>query len=145
MKIEEVVKKYQEEYLKDKSDEERELFFRKNVKRQYGNIQSWRRRSLDKAKKEIVPVEILIDNIRKTVCHVKNLSDISQKDLKNLTAEAALLLKTIQEYENIRRNCRIEELRRKQIELEKEISKLESQQKVSTGMGETEPVDGLKC
>ena len=38
MKIEEVVKKYQEGYLEGKSQEERDKFFAKDIKRQYGNI-----------------------------------------------------------------------------------------------------------
>ena len=124
MKIEEVVKKYQESYLEGKSQEERDKFFAKDIKRQYGNIQAWRRRFVTKAQREVVPIENILNEIKCANLHVGNLKEISDKEYDKLKKEVAKLQEVVDNFNEIHRQHQIEALLRKRDEIDNQIDKL---------------------
>lgn len=126
MKIQEVVRKFQEDYLKGKTQEEREAFFAKDIKRQYGNIQAWKRRSIVKASREELAPEDIVTNLKCTFQHIKNLTKVSDKELAKISREIDNLKELIDDFGRIRRENQLKELRQQQRQLERMISDLEN-------------------
>ncbi|MCM1378079.1 MAG: hypothetical protein NC097_06890 [Clostridium sp.] len=126
MKIEEVVRKFQEDYLKGKTQEEREAFFAKDIKRQYGNIQAWKRRSIVKASREELAPEDIVTNLKCAIQHIKNLTKVSDKELGKISREIDNLRELVDDFGRIRRENQLKELRQQQRQLERMISDLEN-------------------
>lgn len=124
MKIQEFVDKYKEDYLKGKSQAERDAFLAKDLKRQYGNLQAWRRRHITKAQREVIPVEDIINNIRCAAIHVRNMTDASEKQLAKLEKALGELSRNIADFHEIRRSRLIDELLRQKQEIDRQISEL---------------------
>lgn len=127
MKIEEVVKKYQEAYLEGKSETERQEFYKKDIKRQYGNIQAWRRRLRLKNMSETVDPAEIIMTLQCEVQHIKNLRDMSDKEMKKILREIENLRVVVEDFDRIRRENKLKALKKQQLELQRMISELEKE------------------
>lgn len=125
MKREEFVEKFLEEFLDGKDDDYREDFLSRPLDRQYGTIQTWRRRRMAKIAKEDVSAIDIIDTVKCAAAQINNLQAISPKEMEKLNKAIDTFKENLDNFENIVRQRRLRELQQMREQLEKEISQLE--------------------
>lgn len=122
-KKEETIEKYLDEFLKNRSEEQKSEFLSRSTDRQYASIMAWKHRQYG-ARKEMQDVESLIDGLRTVRKTIPLLTDMDDKDLKRLRKEIASLESAVTVYETQQREREIRELEAQQRELERRLAEL---------------------
>lgn len=125
MKREEFIGKYIEEYLEGRDEVYRNSFLAKPVDRQYGTLQTWKRRKLNKAAKDCVNIEDIIDNLKCVGLQISNLPELSEKDENRLFKTLDNIKEAISGFKEVMRKRKLKELQELRSRLDKEISELQ--------------------
>lgn len=127
MKKEDFVAQYIEEYLEGKDEAARESFRAKPLERQYGTIQTWRRRKITKE----AGIKASADNILTSLRHINQQLalnyDLSQKENERIIKELESLLALAQNYEERKRAKKLSELVEMRRQLDLQIRQLEGE------------------
>ncbi|MDE7381185.1 MAG: hypothetical protein K2N03_03535 [Muribaculaceae bacterium] len=124
MKREEFVARHIEEYLEGKDDDYRRSFLSKPLDRQYGTLQTWKRRKLSKEAKEVADIEEIIYNLKCCALKISNLPELNEKNEARLLKSIDSVKNTIEGYKETVRQRKLKELKDLRSKLDKEISEL---------------------
>lgn len=125
MKKSETISLYKEAYLEGRDEIDLRAFEEKDESRQYAAIMSWRRRQeLAAADREATPSGVL-DALKKARKVLLSLTELAPKDRERLSATAAELKNSIDNFDLILKGRRLRELRSRRDSLAKEIEQLE--------------------
>lgn len=119
----ETIEKYIDEFLKNRSEEQKIEFLSRSVDRQYASIMAWKHRQYG-SKSDMQDIEGLIDGLRSVRKTIPVVLDMNEKDLKRLRREVAALESAITTYEQQQREREIKELEAQQRELERRLAEL---------------------
>lgn len=127
MKRVDTIKKYRDEFLKGKSEEQIRKFDSKDLNKQYGSIMAWKRREgLSKKRTrgaETTPISILdgLRNIKRNIVFV----DLSEREIQKISGLLSSLLEDLSNFETLKMEKKLNELLSQRNDLEKEIARLQ--------------------
>ncbi len=125
MKKEDTIRKYIDDFLAEKSEEEREAFMQKDVARQYSAIMSWKRRMDIKRAGEISGTETILGMLLQLRRAVEIGKDMTEEDCIKIIS-AAEGIKVAAEQVRVRLDEKeLAELQRKHEEIERRIRELQ--------------------
>ncbi len=125
MKKEEFVAQYIEEYLEGKDESYKNSFRDKPIDRQYGTIQTWKRRKLSKVAKDNVSTDEIVDDLKCIAARISNLPEMTLKDENRLLKAIASVTETINGYKEMARQRKLKELQELRLRIDQQISDLQ--------------------
>ena len=124
MKKEDTIQLYIEEYLSDKSDEQKTEFRNRDIARQYSTIMAWKRRRSLKVLEQQSDASSILAALRQVRMSIEASKDMSETDMNKIKEAVTQISESIASCE-LRRDLReIEELQRRQDEINRRLETL---------------------
>ncbi len=124
MKKEETIQLYIDEYLADKPEEVQAEFRNRDTARQYATIMAWKRHRSLKVLEEQSDASTILANLRQVRMSIEAAKDIAEADMVKIKEAVAQISESIEACE-LRRDLReIEELQRRQEEINRRLEAL---------------------
>ncbi|MDE6010943.1 MAG: hypothetical protein K2F87_05830 [Muribaculaceae bacterium] len=125
MTREETIRRYAEEYLEGRSDEQRREFYERPMARQYSNIMAWRRRQEKRnAQPESLDVAAVLKHAQSLATMIDLTETMTETEMQAMHAAVDAAKETLNNYYRVRNTRELRELKRRQEEIQRRIDQL---------------------